>query len=300
MYWKVLLCLPRAFSSLHRETPTLSDFPLRRGVPVLRSSLCPSSEVSAEESHFFCAGDISVLSTQLSRWGLTREEQRCKITCLNLLLREVKHVKTCCFWCSPGYGLAFWAASAHFWDTLSFLHTSTPKSFSALNPFIPLCIDTELLFKPLKVPLDEHFLDNVDVNKGLVLHLFLCQWGFRPHQLKWEKRYSSKAALQAWHAMLSWETLSPPQHHSHSLTPSCQQQLCTEHGRLPGENRDSFVSSPITSGLLWMPGLAAAARPPPYRDVLGCPARHCRRGDKRLGEVMPADHWRGLWDPTLL
>lgn len=203
----------------------------------------------------------------------------------------------------PRIWLAFWAASPHFWACSAF-YAPVPTNPSLLQiPSSPrLYCHRGLLLKPVKVPLDEHFLDNVGVNKALVLNLFLLQWGFRPHQLK--RRDAPQSQLCK--PVLGHIVPSPASQSLSGTQPSAA--ALHRAGQAPGGKQRQLC---LLTHQQWVPlvaspaGLAAAAPQdwlqwPPHGDELGCPARHCRRGDKWLGEVMPAGRWRGLWDPTPL
>ena len=78
---------------------------------------------------FLCWGILSWM--QDSRWGLTRAEQRARITSLNLLATLLLM--------QPRIQLAFWAMGTHCSLRSSFSSTSTPKSFSAGLLSSPSC-----------------------------------------------------------------------------------------------------------------------------------------------------------------
>ncbi|KAK4812332.1 hypothetical protein QYF61_017109 [Mycteria americana] len=104
--------------------------------------------------------------TQYSRWGLTRAEQRGRITSLDLLATLL--------FMQPRIWLAFWAASAHCQLTSSFSSTSTPKSFSAGLLSIPSSLKPVLILGITLTQLQDPALGLVEpqeVHMGALLEL---------------------------------------------------------------------------------------------------------------------------------
>ncbi|KAK4832903.1 hypothetical protein QYF61_026546 [Mycteria americana] len=171
-YWKAAIRSPRSllFSRLNNPNSLSQSAQERCSSPLIIFVALLWTHSNRSMSFLYWGPQTQM---QYPRWGLTRVEQRGRITSLDLLVTLLLM--------QPRIQLAFWAASAHCRVLLSFLSTNTPKSFSsgraALNPFsaqpvfvlgiVPTHVQDLALgpvelhevhtcppLKPVKVPLD--------------------------------------------------------------------------------------------------------------------------------------------------
>lgn len=118
-----------------------------------------------------------------------------------------------------------------------------------------------LLLKPVKVPLDEHFIDNVGVNWFCIC---FCAREVLDHSSLSERRAAPQSQLCKPGTPCCPGTHCPVPSFTDTLwhpavsNSSAQSVAGSQEG-----NRDSFVSSAVTDGLVWLPA---------PQDRLGCPA----------------------------